>query len=195
MYKYVDTGEKIGIQRLTQALNRLGDLLQKENTQLELKCCGGIVSLMYFQSREMTQDVDAIFPANPKNRQLLIKLIKQVGEEMGLSIDEHSLWFNDSVSFFDLVTDPEVVIFKHSNLVLKAAKWEELLAHKVNAFRHENDVADARCILEEIKKNKGKKKEDIYKAVEKYAPFSPRVPERELRRRFEIVWKIVSNNR
>lgn len=36
------------------------------------------------------------------DKQLLIKLIQQVGEEMGLAAGENSMWFNDSVSFFGL---------------------------------------------------------------------------------------------
>ena len=128
MYQYSSTGKQISIQTLTKALKRLGDLLQKENKRLELTCCGGIISLMYFHSRAMTQDGDAIFPANPANKQLLIKLIKQVGDEMGLAADEKSLWFNDSVSFFGLETTSNVIIFQHPFLILKAASWEELLA-------------------------------------------------------------------
>ena len=187
MYQYSSVGKQISIQTLTQALKRLGDLLQKENKRLELTCCGGIISLMYFHSRAMTQDVDAIFPANPANKQLLIKLIKQVGEEMGLAADEKSLWFNDSVSFFGLETKSNVIIFQHPYLVLKAASWEELLAHKVHASRHDKDIQDAVRLLKEIE---GKEKEQIYEAVKKYAPFTPHVPEPLLRKRFEGVWNI-----
>jgi len=190
MYKCTDTGEKIDVQRLTQALRRLGDLLRNENKKLELTCCGGIISLMYFHSRSMTQDVDAIFPADPKNKLLLIRLIKKVGSEMGLSIDENRLWFNDGISFFGLETTSKVVIFEHPNLVLRAASWGELLAHKVHAFRHVNDLEDAVRLLKEIK---GKNKDDIYEMVKKYAPLSPKVLESERRKRFEIIWGIVSN--
>lgn len=191
MYQYSSTGRQISIQILTKALKRLGDLLQKENKRLELVCCGGIISLMYFRSRAMTQDVDAIFPANPANKQLLVKLIKQVGEEMGLAADERSLWFNDSVSFFGLETKSNVVIFQHPFLVLKAATWEELLAHKVHASRHDKDIQDAVLMLKEIK---DKDKERIYEAVKKFAPFTPHVPEPLLRKRFEGVWNIAYKN-
>lgn len=187
MYQYSSTGKQISIQTLTQALKRLGDLLQKEKKRLELVCCGGIISLMYFRSRMMTQDVDAIFPANPANKQLLIKLIKQVGEEMGLATDDKSLWFNDSVSFFGLETKSNVIIFQHPFLILKAATWEELLAHKVHASRHDKDIQDAVRLLKEIK---GKEKEAIYEDVKKYSPFTPHVPEPLLRKRFEGVWNM-----
>ncbi len=187
MYQYSSTGKQISIQLLTKALNRLGELLKKENKRLEMTCCGGIISLMHFRSRMMTQDVDAIFPANPANKELLVRLIKQVGEENGLSVDKKSLWFNDSVSFFGLETQSKVVIFQHPYLVLKAASWEELLAHKVHASRHDKDIQDAVLILKEIK---GKDKEQIYIDVKKYSPFVPHVPEPLLRKRFEGVWKI-----
>lgn len=187
MYQYSSTGKQISIHTLTKALNRLGDLLQERKKRLELTCCGGIISLMYFHSRAMTQDVDAIFPANPANKQLLVKLIKQVGEEMGLAADERSLWFNDSVSFFGLETKSNVIIFHHPFLVLKAAKWEELLAHKVHASRHDKDIQDAVRLLREIG---SKEKEEIYEAVKKYAPFTPHVPEPLLRKRFDGVWSM-----
>ncbi len=187
MYQYSSTGKHTSIQTLTAALKRLGDLLQKANKRLEMVCCGGIISLMYFRSRMMTQDVDAIFPANPADKQLLISLIKQVGEEMGLATDEKSLWFNDSVSFFGLETKSNVIIFQHPFLTLKAAAWEELLAHKIHASRHDKDIQDAVRLLKEIK---GKDKEQIYKAVKKYSPLTPHVPEPLLRKRFEGVWKI-----
>ncbi|WP_299948203.1 hypothetical protein [uncultured Microbulbifer sp.] len=187
MYQYSSTGRPISIHILIKALKRLGDLLQQENKRLELVCCGGIISLMHFHSRAMTQDVDAIFPANPANKQLLIKLIKQVGEELGLATDEKSLWFNDSVSFFGLETKSNVVIFHHPYLVLKAAVWEELLAHKVHASRHDKDIQDAVLLLKEIK---GKDKERIYEAVKRYAPFAPHVPEPLLRKRFDRVWSL-----
>lgn len=187
MYQYSSGGKQISLQTLNQALKRLGDLLQKQNKRLEMTCCGGIISLMYFQSRAMTQDVDAIFPANPANRKLLIQLIKQVGQEMGLATDEKSLWFNDSVSFFGLETTSDVVIFQHPYLVLKAASWEELLAHKINASRHDKDIQDAVRLLKEIT---GKDKEQIYEAVKKYAPFTPHVPEPLLKKRFDSIWNI-----
>jgi len=101
--------------------------------------------------------------------------------------NDKSLWFNDSVSFFGLETKSNVIIFQHPFLVLKAAAWEELLAHKVHASRHDKDIQDAVRILQEIK---GKDKETIYTAVKKYSPFTPHVPEPLLRKRFESVWSI-----
>jgi hypothetical protein len=187
MYQYSSTGKQISIETFTKALNRLGDLLQKEKKKLELVCCGGIISLMYFRSRMMTQDIDAIFPANLVNKQLLIKLIKQVGEEMDLACDERSLWFNDSVSFFGLQTKSNIIIFQHPFLILKAAAWEELLAHKVHAFRHDKDIEDAVRLLKEIT---NKEKEEIYDDLKKYFPLSPDIPEALLKKRFESVWKI-----
>jgi len=187
MYAYAETGRQISRADLLKALTRLGDLLHQRNKKLELTCCGGIVSLMYFYSRNMTQDIDAIFPENPINKIILIDLIKQVGEEMGWSIDGKSLWFNDSVSFFGLETSSDVVIFKHhsKSLVLKAASWGEMLAHKIHASRHDKDIDDALHLLKEMR---GEKKENIYAAVKKHAPFVPHVPEKLLKERFEKLW-------
>ena len=65
MYQYSSTGKQISIQTLTKALKRLGDLLQKENKRLELTCCGGIISLMYFHSRRHDSGCRCNFPGEP----------------------------------------------------------------------------------------------------------------------------------
>ncbi len=106
---------------------------------------------------------------------------------MGLAADEKSLWLNDSVNFFGLKTKSNVIVSQHPCLLLKAATWEELLAHKVHASRHDQDIQDAVLLLKEIK---GKDKEQIYEAVKRYAPFTPHVPEPLLRKRFDGVWNI-----
>lgn len=195
------SAKQISIQIFTRALNRLGDLLAEKTKRLELVCCGGIISLMYFGSRTMTQDIDAIFPANPDERQLLIELIRQVSDEQGLApgdqaIPDASLWLNDSVSFFDLETKSDVIIFEHPFLVLKAATWQELLAHKLHASRHDKDWDDAKLLLQEIikqntSKNIANDKQQIYVDMKKYTPFVPHVPDDLLQKRFNQLWQQV----
>jgi hypothetical protein len=67
-----------------QALIRLGDLLASKNLRLELVCCGGVVSVLYHGSRQMTHDVDVLFPNNPSLVSVLTQLVDQVGAEMRL---------------------------------------------------------------------------------------------------------------
>lgn len=186
MYTYRNSGKKIMQADLSKALNRLGDLLKGHNKRLEMVVAGGVISLLYFRSRAMTEDVDAIFPSNPANRALLVSLIKQVGDELGFATNPRSVWFNDSLSFFGLQTKSDVVVFNHPFLCLKAAKWEELLAHKVHAFRDEKDIADAVLLFRQIT---GKTTDQIFADVVRYAPISPDVPEAVLRRNFDEVTK------
>lgn len=135
----------------------------------------------------MTQDIDAIFPSNPENRKLLEELIDEVANDLGL-VKDRSPWFNDDVSFFGLETKSETIVFNHPNLKLRAASWEELLAHKIHAFRHHIDVADAVEILKQITKPA---KEDLFGLVLKYSPFTPHIPESVMEQRFNQIWSAV----
>ncbi len=140
---------------LLKALNLLGDLLQRKNQRLELVCCGGVVSVLYHNSREMTHDVDVLFPDNPQIVSTLNELIDQVGKACNLDHGPTDKWFNESVRFIGLATKSETVVFRHPYLVLKAADWHEMLAHKITAFRGQRDITDAVHFLKEIK-NSGK---------------------------------------
>jgi hypothetical protein len=76
---------------------------------LEQTVAGGIVSLLHFGSRDMTQDVDALFPSSPEKSQLLKQLVEQVGQEQTLATSD-APWFNDAISFFGLETKSNVVV-------------------------------------------------------------------------------------
>lgn len=156
------SGSQISRQVLIAALNRLGALLGQEGKQLELVCCGGAVSVLYHQSRQITHDVDAIFPDDPNVTATLKSLIDRVGVELGLEHGEDGRWFNDGISFFGLTTKSDVVIFKHPHLVLKAADWHEMLALKLDAYRSERDISDAVHFLREIGAGQ---KEEVFRRV------------------------------
>jgi hypothetical protein len=171
-----------------QALVRLGDLLARKNLRLELVCCGGVVSVLYHGSRQMTHDVDVLFPDNPKMVSVLTQLVDQVGEEMRLAHGPKDRWLNDGISFFGLQTRSDVVIFRHPNLVLKAADWHEMLAHKLTAFRGDRDISDAKRFLQEIPNTD---MDAVHRKVAQYRPFVPTVADTEFERRFVLVWKLV----
>jgi len=71
---YHESGKQITKDLVLKALTKLGDLLKQNNKRLELVCCGGIVSVLYHGSRQMTHDVDVLFPDNPHVTKLLKKL-------------------------------------------------------------------------------------------------------------------------
>lgn len=169
---------------LLKSLKRLGDLLKESGKKIELVVAGGVISLLVFNSRQLTHDVDAIFNGSTKDKEMLKMLISKVGKEFSLSED----WINDSVSFFGLSTKSNVVVFNHSHLKLVAAKWEELLSHKILAFRSDTDFDDSKNILKRLK---GYKKDELYKELLKYKPISPSLQETKFKKRFDQLWDTV----
>lgn len=152
---------------LLKALKRLGDLLKENSKKIELVVAGGVISLLVFNSRQLTHDVDAILlRGDIGDKPILDKLIHQVADEYSLRKD----WMNDSVSFFGLSTKSNTVVFNHSHLKLFAAKWEELLAHKIHASRRKTDIDDAENILKRIS---GYTRDPLYKELLKYKPIIP----------------------
>ncbi|GAA3924157.1 hypothetical protein [Litoribacillus peritrichatus] len=183
---YGSSGSQITKDKMLKALNKLGDLLRQNNQKLDLVCCGGIVSVLYHGSRHVTHDVDVLFPNNPRITELLKTLVDQVGAEFGLEHGPRDKWFNDSVSFIGLQSRSNTVVFRHSHLVLKAADWHEMLAHKLTAFRGDRDINDAVHFLKEITPNDHSA---ILKKVTEYRPFVPHVADELFEKRFNQVWE------
>lgn len=156
---------------------RFGSAWKSAERESDITVAGGVISLFVFKSRNATHDIDAIFPDNPRKRNLLKKLIAQVADEMKLE----RTWLNDSLSFFGLETKSNLIVFRHSHLLLRAAEWEELLAHKINAFRSKDDINDATLILKELK---AFKKEELFCNIKKYKPISPHITDEKFRERF-----------
>ncbi len=168
---------------IENALKRLGDLLQKQNEHVELITAGGVISVLLFGSRNMTRDIDAIFP--DKQRDLLVTLIEQVSREQNLPGGKHA-WLNDGVSFFGLETKSNNVIFKHSHLTLYSASWYELLGMKLSgAWRRDSDFDDA---IEILKKIGSDKKTEILEKSLKYKNFSPYIDDKTYAKRFNRTW-------
>lgn len=188
---YGESGTQITRELVLQALNKLGDLLKENGQCLELVCCGGIVSVLYHGSRQMTHDVDVLFPNNQHVANILKKLVDEVGAEFGLEHGPRDKWFNDSVSFIGLQSKSSITVFNHSHLVLKAADWHEMLAHKITAFRGVRDITDAVHFLKEIPfKNKDK----VFKQVSQFRPFVPQVADSLFESRFNQVWEKAYGN-
>ncbi|GLQ29614.1 hypothetical protein [Litoribrevibacter albus] len=185
---YGDTGKQITKPVMVKALTKLGDLLKEKDQRLDLVCCGGIVSLLYHGSRQMTHDVDVLFPNNPTAANILKELVDKVGEEFGLEHGPRDKWFNDSVSFIGLQSKSNTVVFRHSHLILKAADWHEMLSHKLTAFRGMRDTNDAMHFLKEISP---KDKQAVFKKVSEYRPFVPHVPDKVFENRFNQIWEKV----
>ncbi|MCF6338288.1 MAG: DUF6036 family nucleotidyltransferase [Gammaproteobacteria bacterium] len=168
---------------IENALKRLGDLLQEQNEHVELITAGGVVSVLLIGNRNMTRDIDAIFP--DKQHDLLVTLIDQVSQEQNLPSGKHA-WLNDGVSFFGLETKSNNVVFKHSNLTLYSASWYELLGMKLSgAWRRDSDFDDAIEILKRIGSDN---KLDILKKSIKHKNFSPYTDDETYTKRFNRTW-------
>ncbi len=183
--KYYDVGSgtlsKIVIER---ALKRLAELLKEYNKRVELVAAGGVISVMFFGSRQMTKDIDVIIPQ--KDKELITKLVEEVAKEQGLPKSPHA-WLNDGVSFFGLQTKSDKKIFNHPNLVVFTASWHELLGMKLSgAWRRDADFNDAIHILRQI--GKIDKAETLKKSMQ-YRNFAPHVEDSVFTKRFDRTWK------
>lgn len=179
------TKESITRIAMENALARLGELLDADGLELDTVVCGGIVSLFYLRSREMTLDVDAMLPSDQIKSAQVRALVEQVAQEMDLPGGDDAPWFNNSIEFFGLKTRSDNVVFQSGGLKLVSATWEEMLSHKLNAFRSPKDVNDAIVYLQQLG---GGNKEDAYAKVEKLCPFMPKISKELLRSRFDKVW-------
>lgn len=84
--------ENLSRGRITQALQRLGELAREQNTTLEVSLYGGAVFTLVYGSRETTKDVDAVV----RQDEIAKNLAAKVAQELGLPED----WLNDNVKQF-----------------------------------------------------------------------------------------------
>ncbi len=169
--------------QLKKALDRLDELLNECNEKIELVVVGGAISVLFFENRYGTKDVDTVYP--PGKEKLLKELIKKVSTEQNLPID----WMNSSVEFFGVQTKSEIIIFKKENLILYAAEWEEMLGMKLSgAFRGNKDIDDA---MEIIKQIGNKNKNETLEKVIKFKNFAPNISNDTIKKRFNFIWNKV----
>ena len=169
---------------IEKALTRLAELLQENNKRVELVAAGGVISVMFFGSRQMTRDIDVIIPAGDKA--LIVDLTDRVADEQGLPRGSQA-WLNDGVSFFGLQTKSDRCLFNHPYLVVYTASWHELLGMKLSgAWRRDADFNDAVHILREIG---NREKTETLKQSMRYRNFTPFVDDDTFTKRFNRIWK------
>ena len=177
------TSKKLTKEILIEALTRLGDLLDANGRSVELTVAGGTISVLHFQNREMTEDVDVMF-RNEADKTLVLSFVKQISEELSL----HPEWLNDEISRIDgFRVQSSNVIFQAKGLILTGPHWIEWLAQKINRF-DELDLNDAKEILQRIP---NKNKSSVWRMVQPLQPKSPRVSKSRFKKRFEHLWDIV----
>lgn len=175
------------------ALSRLGDILKDNKESIEVAVAGGIVSLLYFKNRVSTRDIDALFPEDPWEREALKDAIRKVGAELGLETGLDDTWMNDDISAIGIQEKSDVTVFQHGGLKLVSASFEELLSHKLGAYRNKQDISDAQEIMKELLPKYEDNIDGLFNYVYKVKSFTDRISKEQMRSRFDIVLDSVVN--
>lgn len=67
-------------QDIEEGLQRLGEIAQTKDLQIELTLVGGAVMTLFFNARPSTRDVDAVILL-PREARLVREMAKQIAEE------------------------------------------------------------------------------------------------------------------
>ncbi|MEO0509069.1 MAG: hypothetical protein AAF065_04300 [Verrucomicrobiota bacterium] len=148
-----------------RALQRLGELAQDQQIEIELSIYGGCAMMLAFDRRAMTRDVDAIFhPA-----ETVRPLIEQVASEMQLPEE----WLNDDVrQFLAPAGAMRTLPLDLPGLKVTTPTASYLLAMKALAGRralpgYEGDEADLRYL---IRKMKIQSVDEVQEHIDRYYP-------------------------
>lgn len=169
------------------ALCRLGEVLKENKESVEIAVAGGIVSLLYFKNRLSTRDIDAVFPDDPWQREALKKAIKKVGKELCLETGLDEVWMNDDISTIGIKEKSDLTIFQHEGIKLVSARFEELLSHKLGAYRNKQDINDAQALMSELMSDYSDNIECLFEQVYKLKSFTDRISKEKMRMRFDLV--------
>lgn len=143
--------EKLTRARMIQALNRLGQLAERDGVTVELCLFGGAAMMLAYAARESTKDVDAVV----RPTDVAARLARQVAAE--LDLDES--WLNGEVGRFasesGTFTPLEIEELESAarhHLKITRASAGYLLAMKCLACRpelpgHRGDIADLRFLI------------------------------------------------
>ena len=153
--------------RITQALQRLGELAVEKDIILEVSLYGETVFTLVYASRDSTKDVDAIVRPTKVARELALRVAK----ELGL----HDDWLNDDVRFFVAEQEAKRELNEHQfgggvKVMVPTASY--LLAMKLRACRpplpgYPGDYADIKFLLTKMEINSVEAAESIH---EKFFP-------------------------
>lgn len=133
--------DKLTRSEIYRLLILLNESLEQKEIQGDLYLVGGAVLTLAYDARESTHDLDGVFA--PK--QEIYECIKEVARDENLAED----WVNDAVKGF-LGNRQEFTDFLSlSNLNIKVASSEYLLAMKVQSSRTENqnEINDIKYLI------------------------------------------------
>lgn len=145
------------ILRLLKALN--GEL-RKIGVLGEIGMCGGAVMCLVFQSRQATQDVDAIFEPT--------KELREAAKRVALRHDLPPDWLNDAAKAYFHADLPREDVLNLSHLRVWAPRADYMLAMKCISARFDSHDRDDVLFL--IRYLGLKRPEAVFKIIEKYYP-------------------------
>lgn len=102
-------------QEIIQALERLGQLAQKQGHSIELLLMGGAAMVLMYNARPSTRDVDVLILL-PQEAQVVRALAKQVAQEHNLPED----WLNDGAKGYLVGVSEGMVVFSSPGIVVKS---------------------------------------------------------------------------
>jgi hypothetical protein len=128
------------------ALSDLGDRLESEGVRAKLWLVGGAVMVLAFESRDGSDDLDAVVSPSEE----VLRIAREVGLRRGLEAD----WLNDAAKVYvPLAIEPDwKLLGSYGWLEVLRADEHTMLAMKLRASRGRRDQADiaylvARCGL------------------------------------------------
>ncbi|MCE7982747.1 MAG: hypothetical protein DYG89_16305 [Caldilinea sp. CFX5] len=127
------------------ALQRLGELAQNQNLEVELLAVGGAVMVLAYEARLSTHDVDAIVIA-PREVRIVHELAKEVAQELNWPQD----WLNDGAKGYLIGFTEGPILWRAPGILIRRPTAAQLLAMKLSAWRDDVDIADAMRILQEM---------------------------------------------
>ena len=146
---------------IMKCLEKLNERMKKDNVYGEMSLVGGAVMCLCYKSREVTQDIDAIF--QPKT------IINGMIEKIATELDIPKNWLNDGVKGFLSDNAEFSEYIQLSNLTINVASPEYMLAMKCLSARADNanEIEDIKYLLKHLGV---KKYEEIEKIIFKYYP-------------------------
>ena len=164
----------ISREEIVGALERLGQLAETENEQIELLLVGGALMVLEFGTREATRDVDAV-TVLPEEAHRVRKWAETVAAELGWPAD----WLNDGAKGFLVGTSAGPVVLSAPGIRVRRPSVAQLLAMKLCAWRDDVDIADASRLLQEA--SPGKSMDEVFAMVSPHL-----VPGSELKAQYAL---------
>lgn len=168
------------------------------NEKIELHCSGGASLLLYLEARETTHDIDAYFPENKKQCQILKQAIQKTAQELNLEHTNEDKWLNNDIQDMYRNSSSDIILFEGKNIVLKSVCLEEMLSQKITtSLRTMKDVEDAKHIVNSLMDKYDFSDEMsidlLVNEIEKVKPMNDKTPNFILKSRINALKESIEN--